>query len=159
MAGSDKKQVYLTVAFCVYWLIVIYFLFFGMRTVGDLAADVNLRENSNFIPFATIIGYILSLGRHTVSLWTVLRNTFGNVLMAIPCGILLPAIFARMRWLSATTITTLAVSFVLESFQLFWKLGSFDIDCLILRAAGAAVGFLLWKQLEKRKQEKTSAES
>ena len=159
MAGFGKKQIHLAVAFCVYWMIVIYFVFFGMRTVSDLAADANLREFSNFIPFATIVGYIVSLCEHTVDLWTVLRNLLGNVIMAIPLGILLPALFQRMRWISATVITTVSVTFVLEFFQLIWKLGSFDVDCLLLRGAGAAVGFILWRMLDrKNNKEKTSAD-
>ena len=152
MENAKKKQAYIA-AFAAYWIVVLYFTFFGMRSVGELAADANLREHSNFIPFATIVGYFLALGRQTVGGAVVARNLLGNLLMALPCGILLPAIFSRLRWASAAVVTTICVNFVLEFFQLIFKVGSFDIDSLLLRGIGALLGYLIWKQIAGKSQD------
>ncbi|MBE6613115.1 MAG: hypothetical protein E7632_11545 [Ruminococcaceae bacterium] len=147
MAFSDKKQLHLAVAFGIYCLAVVFMLFVaaplhGMRTVSDIAADANLREFSNFIPFKTVGEYLLS---HDVG--TLLFHTVGNVAMAIPCGILLPALFRRTRQMSSVIVATAAATFILEFCQLMLRIGSFDIDTIILRAVGAAVGFLLYRRL------------
>ncbi len=147
---QEKKRLQLMIAFGLYCLAMVVLLFVvvpfdGMRSANSGAADANFRDFSNFIPFGTIVLYLTGLADQTFSVGAVIALILGNLALAIPLGAMLPALFERMRWMSATIITAVAANFVLEFFQLMLRIGSFDIDCLILRGIGAAIGFLLWR--------------
>ncbi|SHI26521.1 VanZ family protein [Desulfosporosinus lacus] len=70
-------------------------------------------------------------------------NLFGNVLAFMPMGFLLPLIFNKLNSAKAIVITTFITSFVLEGIQLISKLGTADIDDVILNILGGFLGYLL----------------
>lgn len=142
---ADIRRFRFSMAFFIYCLISFYFIFIGARTVSELSLVSLLQDNTNLIPMKTIGSYMSALAYSKISLETVLTNTIGNVIFAIPLGMLLPSLFKRTHTTAAVVTTACAVSFVLEFAQLVLKLGSFDIDAIILRGAGAAIGFLLYK--------------
>ncbi|OCT16774.1 hypothetical protein A8709_07920 [Paenibacillus pectinilyticus] len=109
----------------------------------DFKRNVNL--GSNFVPFKTISSYIF----HTANQNIVIRNVMGNLILFIPFGFLLPVITGRnLNFVSLMTISFL-LSLVLELIQLFSRIGSFDVDDLILNTLGALIGFITLNVITK----------
>ena len=133
--------------FSVYCLICLYFVFIFARTVSDNSFWSRMCFNANVIPLKTIFEYVSALFSNGIGFADIVLYTVGNAALAMPLGLFLPTIFRRMRSLPATLLTTASATFVLEFFQFFFKLGSFDIDSVILRTLGAAIGYVVYKQL------------
>lgn len=139
---------YLTwTSFGVYILAIAYLVFFRYRRgfVSELSIWDYARFQMNLVPFRTITEYIKAIVDDSMNLDIPVTNLFGNLLMFFPWGMYLPLFWKRFkqwkRYLAVTLITLL----VTEAVQLFMRLGSFDIDDLILNLAGAMLGFLMWK--------------
>ncbi|MDU2114810.1 MAG: VanZ family protein [Peptoniphilus lacydonensis] len=93
----------------------------------------------NLIPFRTIKNYIKYSGfLHT------LTNVFGNIIIFIHFGILIPEIFKKYRNVSKIVKLSFFTSLSVEFIQFF--IGrSVDIDDLILNVLGSAIGYFIWK--------------
>lgn len=139
----DKKKVtrrLCVLAFMVYIGILVYFLFFAEM----MGRDANLRVYSyNLEPFKEIgrfIRYRRKLGAAAVWL-----NLAGNVAAFMPFGAFVPALFKRHARLWQTAFLTMAFSLLIECIQLASKVGSFDVDDIILNTLGGLLGGLLYK--------------
>jgi glycopeptide antibiotics resistance protein len=102
--------------------------------------------SANFIPFKTLY-YYLSLQE---KLETGTENIGGNIVLFLPFGFLLPLAW---RWFSQPLKLILAAflcSLFLETLQLLFALGNFDVDDLLLNLCGALVGFLLFSRVAPR---------
>jgi glycopeptide antibiotics resistance protein len=66
----------------------------------------------------------------------------GNFVAFIPFGVVIPLLF-RSNFIRFITIFILSIT-ILEILQMLSRLGSFDIDDIIINTFGAAVGF--WAQ-------------
>lgn len=113
-----------------------------------------LSYNANFVPFRTIGGYITALRSGSMNRGIPIKNLLGNALMFLPLGIYLPLLWEKMRSFRATFLTTLGVLLVIELLQMVTRLGSFDIDDLILNLLGAAVGYgvyVIWGKFWDRR--------
>ncbi len=127
------------ILFVIYLFVVAYLLFFfEMRT--SLAASGELHYN--LVPFKEIHRFLTNT--EILGTKSVLMNVFGNVLLFLPFGFLLPTLFGRVRGLAKTTLTGFFFSLLVEVLQLISRLGCFDVDDLILNTMGAMVGFLLF---------------
>lgn len=116
----------------------------------DFVGNFKDRINSgawgvNFVPFRTMKNYIKYSGfLHT------LTNIFGNILIFIPYGILLPEIFPKCRKMTKVFLLSFVTSFFVEFIQFF--IGrSVDIDDLILNVFGSIIGYLIWKKVLRYK--------
>ncbi|MCD7708579.1 MAG: VanZ family protein [Clostridiales bacterium] len=137
-ARNKRKRIFWTVLFLAYLVLLFYFLFFsegfGRGEMSD-GYRMNLtlfREIKRFITYRDI------LGRKTVMI-----NLAGNVIAFLPFGILWPIVRDyKTNWFF-TTLTAFALSLAAELLQLIFKIGSFDVDDLLLNTAGAVVGYLI----------------
>lgn len=95
--------------------------------------------NYNLIPFRSINVQI----RH-ITQWWALKNLLGNIIPFIPFGFLLPITYRKFN--SGIKFLAIAISSVLliEFFQLFTKIGSFDVDDIILNMIGIVCGYLIF---------------
>ena len=95
-------------------------------------------KNYNLIPFRSIQDQISHITQ-----WWALKNLLGNIIPFIPFGFLLPITYRKFN--SAIKVFGIGISSILliELFQLFTKLGSFDIDDIILNMAGIICGYLM----------------
>ncbi len=107
---------------------------FTTRGIKKRFAKANLK------PFATI-----KLFYNSRSLGTEYKmgNLLGNVVGFIPLGILFPLLLGWKRG-PATVFAVFLVSLGFEFSQLFFALGVFDVDDLILNTAGGAIGYVLY---------------
>lgn len=73
----------------------------------------------------------------------------GNIILFLPFGGFLPIIFSRLRSFKMTFYISLAVISLVELSQMLFKYGRFDVDDIILNAAGATIGYLIWKLFDR----------
>lgn len=127
------------ILFVLYFAVLFYFLFFSEemgRTYSERAYHYNL------VPFKEI-GRFLRYHR-TLGTGTVLLNIVGNVVAFVPFGIFLPVFSARCRKVWFTVFYSFELSLLVELLQLVTKVGSFDVDDLILNTIGGLAGFLIY---------------
>lgn len=104
-----------------------------------------LAYNSNFIPFRTIMGYIRAMSDGSMSITIPKMNLIGNIIMLLPLAIYLPFFFRKMRSFRADFLTILGVDFAIEMLQFLFRIGSVDIDDVILNMLGVVLGYAVWK--------------
>lgn len=119
------------------WAIILFGLYLlavcsvvGIPSVKYLRLDFSL----NLLPLLDITdnppGYIM--------------NTILNIILFVPLGVFLPAIWPQYRSLSRVAAAGLAFSLSIELLQLFnWRLT--DVDDLLTNTLGAVLGFYLFR--------------
>lgn len=143
------------VMFVFYIGFLFYFLCFAewYGRTGDLGA-----YRYNLVPFKEIKRFWEY--REVLGTFTVFANLFGNILIFIPYGFLI-SMFTQAGRFSRSFFWSLALCIGVEIFQLITRVGSFDVDDLILNTLGGILGWLLFeicntirRRIYVRKQEK-----
>lgn len=142
--NTTKRQKLGWVLFILYLCMLAYFMFFS-ESFGRL--DVHEDYAYNLIPFKEITRFVVY--RDIMGTPAFLVNIGGNVAAFIPFGFFLPIISRRSRKHSNTILFGLGFSLTLETIQLVTKVGSFDVDDLLLNTLGAALGFCCWRMLQR----------
>ncbi len=140
MSVRDKKIVRTIgkVLFVLYIVFIIYFLLFSDwygRSRGMQEYHYNLvlfREIKRFWTY-----------RHQVGLFAMFTNLFGNVVIFIPFGFFMP-VASKYRSVFSTLFWSFGLSLCVELFQLFFKVGSFDVDDLLLNTIGGVLGYMIF---------------
>ncbi len=126
--------------FAAYLAIMCYFLFFA-ETMGRTFTE---REyHYNLMPLKEIRRFWVY--RQSLGFWSVLLNLVGNVVVFIPFGVFLPRLFQKCRRFFVTTLFCFEFSLCIELIQLIWKVGSFDVDDILLNTLGGILGYLLYR--------------
>jgi len=143
MAAAKKRKLLFTVLFLAYLVLLVYFLFFSEkfgRTGSNETYQYNLvifQEIRRFVRYREIIG---TTG--------FLLNIFGNVVAFMPFGFFLPIVSRRgRRWYNAFLLGFF-LSLCIETTQLIFQVGSFDVDDLLLNTIGGILGFLCYKKVQ-----------
>ena len=137
MEAAVKRGIKISggVLFGIYVVGLIYFLFFAEgfgRGGGELYGSYNLRP---FQEILRCIRYWDILGAEYVIL-----NLAGNVI-----GFMLLPVFARsVRRGWKVGILSFEISAVVEISQLIFRVGSFDVDDMILNTLGGLLGYFLF---------------
>jgi glycopeptide antibiotics resistance protein len=97
----------------------------------------------NLVPFHTIMNYINATGYINTSI--VITNLAGNILAFMPLGFFLPLLFRRYLKFRKTLFIVIASTLTVECLQYIFRVGSFDVDDLILNTVGGILGFLVFK--------------
>lgn len=124
--------------FC-YLLALIYFLFFA-ESYGR--AMQNREYAYNLQPFLEIRRFWRY--REQLGVFAVFANLAGNVIGFIPFGMILPVIRPRTGTFFRILLLSLEFSLCVETIQLIFKVGSFDVDDLMLNTLGGVTGYLLF---------------
>lgn len=127
-------------AFGVYLAALCYFLFFAELTGRT---DMNRDYHYNLILFKEITRFIKY--RHVLGWFPVFANIFGNVLIFVPFGMLVPALSRRYKRLPGVTLLSFELSLAVELIQLITKVGSCDVDDMLLNTLGGILGFACYK--------------
>lgn len=95
-------------------------------------------STANFTPFKTIRMYIRYYNMTGINSFA---NLFGNILVFIPFGYLLPMVHKSCK--NGLILLANAFLFVvgIEFFQLFSAFGAFDVDDIILNCLGSMAGY------------------
>ena len=78
------------------------------------------------------------------------KQIVGNVVMLLPLGMFIPLMFSRVRKFIPVVVLCFLTSVMIELMQLITSYRSTDVDDVILNTAGACIGFLIYKLLEKQ---------
>ena len=132
------------VIFGVYIILLIYFLFFAESTGRTFEGR---SYHYNLVLFKEIKRFIAY--RHSLGATAVALNLLGNIAAFIPFGMLLPVFHRRFRSFLYMTLLTLEFSMAVELLQLVTKVGSFDVDDLLLNTIGGMLGYLAFWILNK----------
>ena len=141
---SNNKKLHCTpfirFLFLTYAVFMIWLLFLQRMENG-----VILEENWNFVPFKTLKLYwrLLFSGNHYYAKQAVV-NLAGNVIMFIPLGYFLPAIWLRYGNFWRLLLISVCIIVIIETTQYFTGLGSCDVDDFLLNLPGIIIGFLIW---------------
>lgn len=128
--------------FGLYLILMVYFLFFaesmGRTTVG--------REyHYNLVPLKEIHRYLAYYD--VIGPYTVCLNLAGNVFAFVPFGLFFPLLSRRNRGFWKVTLISFEVSLFVELIQLVMRVGSCDVDDMILNTLGGMLGHLCFKIL------------
>ena len=143
-----KKKWLIKVIWWIYFVLLFGIVIIKFRgSFSELFAKIEstpFGTNYNLIPFNSI-GEQLN---HFSEGWARF-NLLGNIIPFVPFGFLLPVISENAN--SLRRVFTAGLGFVLfvEIFQFFTRLGSFDVDDVILNMSGILIGYLLINSKEK----------
>lgn len=130
-------------SFLVYLLFLVYMLLFSELMGRQLSgAETGDTLSYNFVLFREIKRFWRY--RQQLGFWAVFVNLAGNVLAFIPLGIYLPALWKRCRHFLLMLVMAALFSVVIETLQLYYGVGSFDVDDIFLNTVGGGVGYLLY---------------
>ncbi|WP_440119079.1 VanZ family protein [Paenibacillus sp. QZ-Y1] len=115
-----------------YTLIMCNLLFVSGRAPGP-------NYQYNFIPLETIRPLLLERERYNTDTWV--KNLFGNIVLFIPLGIWIPWLFRGCRTFLTLTGIVVMLLMIVEVTQLVTRVGSFDVDDIILNTIGAWIGY------------------
>ena len=126
------------VLFLLYVGFLIYFLFLAEwygRTGGSEEYRYNLelfREIKRFIIY-----------RDQLGAFAVFANLAGNILIFVPYGFFI-SMASRSRGFFKTLFFSMGLSLCVEITQLFSRVGSFDVDDILLNTVGGVVGYIIF---------------
>lgn len=131
------------VMFGVYIICLIYFLFFAESTGRTFEGRT---YHYNLVLFKEI-GRFWHY-RKTLGILPVMLNLVGNVAAFVPFGFFLPIIHRKCHSFLYTVFFSFEFSLIVETLQLASKVGSFDVDDLLLNTIGGAIGYLFFAVLD-----------
>lgn len=127
------------ILFFIYLLVLIYLLFFSER-YGRTQGTGEYRYN--LVPFAEIKRYIIYSDKFTSELFLI--NIVGNMLAFVPFGFFVPLVNSEHKNVLRVGLLSMVFSAIVEVVQLVSKVGSFDVDDIILNTLGGLVGALIY---------------
>lgn len=107
----------------------------GIPTINTLAVNAEF----NWIPVIDIIN----------SPAEYIKNTVLNIILFVPLGFMLPAIWHKYRPFKITFFTGLGLSFIIEILQIFSNRLT-DIDDLLTNTAGTIIGYYLSRMFTEK---------
>ena len=137
------------VLFFLYIAGLCYFLFFAENYGRTMELE---HYRYNLVPLKEIERfwkYRKELGIHSF------YNLAGNILAFVPAGFFLPVLWKNKRGFLFTVCVTFQMSLLVELLQLISRVGSFDVDDLLLNTLGGAVGYLILTVITKWRKHET----
>ncbi len=137
--NSKRLIMFSRLLFIIYMFFALYFLLFAegfgrMYQRDEYSYNLELfKEIKRFINWSSVSDYGFK---------AMLLNIFGNILCFVPFGFFIPMVFKRLKNGIIITILTFLFSLTVEVIQLVFKIGSFDVDDILLNTLGGIVGCL-----------------
>lgn len=145
-APAVMARIFYWILFIIYILAMIYFMFFA-EELGRTASD---RYSYNLQPFKEIARFVKYY--HLLGFKAVMANLLGNVAAFVPFGLFLPILSRHNYKFLGVTFLTFDLSLCIELVQLVSKVGSFDVDDLILNTIGGMIGYFCFIFVKNRKR-------
>ena len=137
---KNRHRKHAFVLLILYLVLLTYYLFFdeAMGRTPDLRSEFHynltlFKEIRRFIVHSNILGSK-----------AVMLNLFGNVIAFMPFGFILPEVWDELNHWSTITMMGFLFSLCVELIQLVGRVGSFDVDDLLLNTIGALVGYFVF---------------
>ena len=132
--------------FLLYLMALVYFLFFS----EELGRAAGRTYSYNLKPFKEILRFWNN--RESLGMLAVVLNLAGNVMAFMPFGAILPVLSRPARGAFQITMLSLEFSFLIECFQLMLRVGSVDVDDMILNTLGGFLGYLVFAVCDKMRR-------
>lgn len=126
------------------YLIFLLFLFLLWRrsqTYQDMPIADYIKLFSNYVPLKTTIEQIKLLNAGLINKRIVVSNTIAHIVAFIPFGMMV-TIGWKQKWQFHLAVVV-SISLLVELLQLFFRIGSFDVDALLFNVLGYFIGFWL----------------
>ena len=142
--NTTRNQKFGWLLFIAYLIALTYLMFFAeaMGRTGNTEAEYAY----NLELFKEIRRFYLY--RKQLGIEAVLLNLGGNVAGFMPFGFILPIVSRRGRRWYNTVLLAFCLSLCIETIQLVFKVGSFDVDDLFLNTLGGILGFITYKVVQ-----------
>ncbi len=142
--SNEKKLKRRRNIFCffavIYIALLLYFLFFSEHYGRNIRSE---SYRYNLKPFEEIGRFIKYRNAFTLEFFLV--NMVGNVVAFMPFGFFLPIISGKFEKFYLAIFLTAFFSLMIESLQLATRVGSFDVDDIILNTTGGLLGYIIFK--------------
>lgn len=136
-----KKKIFRAmgkVLFLLYVIFLIYFLFLA-EWYGRTGVSEEYRYNLEL--FREIKRFIVY--REQLGTFAVLTNLAGNIVIFVPYGFFI-SMASRSRGFFKTLFFSMGLSLCVEITQLFTRVGSFDVDDILLNTIGGVIGYIIF---------------
>ena len=142
--NTTRNQKLGWILFLAYLGFLIYFLFFA-ESFGRDSMQRDYAYNLELFKEIKRFYYY----RHQVGMKAFLLNVAGNVVGFMPCGFFLPIVSRRgRRWYNMILIC-FGLSLCVEVTQLISRVGSFDVDDMLLNTVGGILGYLFYQMVQR----------
>lgn len=131
------------ILFVLYIAFLVYFLIFSER-YGRQPGSVDY--SYNLLPFKEIQRFWRY--RYQLGFGAVFTNLAGNILIFVPFGFFLP-MASKFRNMAMTVFLSFGLSLCVEMIQFMTRVGSFDVDDLILNTLGGLIGYYLFTKFHE----------
>ena len=143
------------------FLICLMFAFYSVVLFAILFRRSDTERIVNFVPFGTISNFLTRIKVSHVSRMFVMSNLLGNIILFIPLGIYL-SLFNQGKGSKKSVFWVFSTSLLVEIVQYTFKMGTGDIDDVILNTFGGWIGVWIYKilylKLENEKRVKRFSE-
>lgn len=140
-----KKIKWSTAVFLIIYLMVLAYVCFFSEAYGR--TEVQNIYHYNLIPFKEITRFYTY--RELVGIEAFMLNLLGNVIAFTPFGFMIPILSSKNRTFLRITGLTFLLSLFIECIQLITRVGSFDVDDLILNTLGGIIGYIIFWIINK----------
>lgn len=139
MNRNNRKIIHVLVwmFFTGYSACLLYWMFRGFGRTAHTEIRYNL------VPFNTIFSYMFNVNQHNIG--TTIINLAGNVGVFLPFGLVLPYLFQKLTRYSVFFVWFTGSIIILEIMQTVLKVGTGDIDDVILNVIGASAGYVVYR--------------
>ena len=128
-----------TVVLMVFYIAALAYVCFFSERYGRTVSDT---YHYNLQPFREISRFLTY--RETIGFRGFVINLFGNIVVFMPWGFMVPVIRKKAYKFWYTAVSTFLLSLCIETIQLVTRVGSFDVDDLILNTLGGIAGFIVY---------------
>ena len=129
-----------SVAFIIYLINLTYQLF-----LNPALRHVKAVSSVNISPLKTILLYYTAYERHTLPIKNIILNMIGNIMLFMPFGYFVYVLCKPMRSFQSYFFFFLFMIVGVEVIQYIWKVGSADIDDIILNMSGVLILYIVLK--------------
>ena len=140
MNSKSRKRIRILgkILFVLYIIFIIYFLIFSdwYGRTGEMQ-----EYHYNLVLFKEIKRFWEY--RDQVGMFAMFTNLFGNVIIFMQFGLFMP-MASQYRSFFSPVFYSFGLSLCVETFQLVTKVGSFDVDDLLLNTIGGLAGYILF---------------
>ena len=137
---TTRNQKFGWILFIMYLAMLVYFMFFAESFGRDPAQREYAYNLELFKEIKRFYQY-----RHQLGMEAFLLNVVGNMVAFMPCGFFLPIVSRRGRKWYNNTMICFGLSLCIETVQLVFKVGSFDVDDLLLNTVGGVIGYICYR--------------
>ncbi|MCT4594783.1 MAG: VanZ family protein [Anaeromicrobium sp.] len=143
----ENKIFYLISSIMFYGYILFLFWRVFFYAYGSYYRSSSEIISYNIIPFKTIINYLARFNAYPLDVWFF--NLFGNVMAFMPLGFFVPIVYGRIKKSKYIIYIGFLMSLFIEVLQIITRLGTFDVDDIILNTMGTLIGYVVYKGVGK----------